>query len=203
MASERNALSAKLGCGSCWIGIVAMAKSKCEAACHEAGHALCGVLSGLSCKKAMIKLENDGWLGQTSIDLPEWFKGYLAALSVRKWDGSHPDYLQTVGAWFVYLAGGAIAEYQVMGTQLPKSPEAHEDWNRIHDTVDRITRNEDEYRAVVDRVIWRAAELLIKHRRALDALACAIAKRKHLSGEEVKAIIAQATGAVGSKEGEE
>ena len=171
-----------------------MAKTKREAACHEAGHALCGVLSGFSCKKAMIRLENGGWLGQTSIDLPAWFK---------QGDRSHPDFLRTFEAWLVYLWGGAIAEYQVMGTQLPESPEAHEDLNRIHDTVDQITRNEDESRAVVDRVMWRAGELLIKHRCALDALASAIAEREHLPGEEVNAIVAQATGGVGSKEGEE
>lgn len=171
-----------------------MAKSKREAACHEAGHALCGVLSGFSCKKAMIRLENDGWLGQTSIDLPEWLK---------QGDRSHPDFLQRLEAWLVYLAGGAIAEYQVMGTQLPKSPEAHEDWNRIHDIVDQITRNEDESRAVVDRVICCAVVLVGKNRPALDALASAIAEREHLPGDEVNAIVAQATGGVRSKEREE
>ncbi len=163
-----------------------MAKSRREAACHEAGHALCGVLSGFSCKKAMIRLENDGWLGQTSIDLPEWQK---------QGDMSHPDFLQRFEAWLVYLWGGACADYQVMGTQLAESPEAHEDWKSIHYTVDQITRNEDESRSVVDQAIWRATELLMKHRRALDALASAIAKRKHLSGEEVKAIIEEAMSA--------
>jgi len=185
-----------VGSQNCWVGIVAMAKSKREAACHEAGHALCAVLLGFGCREVIIEFNNGGWLGDVWVNLPAW-------CFQQRNDGEYwtppsatcrPDFLQTFEAWLVYLAGGAIAEYQVMGTQLPKSPEAHEDWNRIHDAVDQITRNEDESRALVDRVIWRATELLMKHRRALDALASAIAKRKHLSGEEVKAIIAQATG---------